>query len=348
MSKEAFDAVINVQVLRELGRAGIVATTTPTMPLRRDDFSAATGDQDDWAFDEATSARAVEQARAAYAASSAQLISQARAASDIVGSGAIAGQVEASIALARTACKTALVTRGVTSMHFNILVDESSGMARRSEMTSQVQRYAERLRLEPVVLYDVDQLHTYNFDILCYAPHSAKVIYELENNAGVFSLEAAAPSPEWTPAAAAFQQVEPVEQYEARALRLFAALQNGPALGSASVQRLRDLEQASREEGAPFSLNALEALVAFANAHPEIPRPSFTLTPSGGIVAEWRMPAFSVTLYFVSPLHVQYLVKRPNPWHRAFGERTSGSTTVDRVSDTVKALLPSGAWPIRG
>jgi hypothetical protein len=220
-------------------------------------------------------------------------------------------------------------------------------------MTSRVQRYAERARVEPTGAY-VD-LYYVPHPPGSYQPHQlagnwpdlpasgAQVAWD----AGVFSLEVADPSGDWRPAATAFNRVQPVEYYEAQALRLFAALQNGPALGRASVERLRDLELAAREEGEPFSLDALEALVAFANAYPDMALPELTLSTAGGIMAEWRRSAFSVTLYFVSAVNVQYLVKHINPRHPQLGERSSGTTTVDLVGDRVRALLPATAWPIR-
>lgn len=143
-----------------------------------------------------------------------------------------------------------------------------------------------------------------------------------------------------------FNVIEPVEQYEARALRLFAELQNGASLGRASAKRLRELLEAAREEGESFSLDALEALVAFANAYPKMPKPELTITAEGGILAEWRRPQVSVVLYFVSVSAVQYLVKRENPRHPALVERGSGTTSIDLVGDRIQALVSPLAWPI--
>jgi hypothetical protein len=152
---------------------------------------------------------------------------------------------------------------------------------------------------------------------------------------------------EWQHAPVAFNCVEFVEEREARAQRLFAELQNGVAHGQATAQRLRDLEGIANEEEEPFSLDALEGLVMFASAYPSMPMPELTLSGTGGIVAEWWLPTLSVTLHFTTPISVQYLVKRRNPWHREFIERSSGATTVDRVGETLKNLLPASEWPIR-
>lgn len=148
-------------------------------------------------------------------------------------------------------------------------------------------------------------------------------------------------------APAAFNCVELVEERDARAQRLFAELQNAAPHGPAMARRLRDLEEVANEEGEPFSLDALEALVMFLNGYPGTPMPELTLSGRGAIVAEWRRRSFSVTLYFVTPINVQYLVKRSNPLHRELVERSSGTTTVDRLGDTLKNLLSVSEWPIR-
>jgi hypothetical protein len=145
----------------------------------------------------------------------------------------------------------------------------------------------------------------------------------------------------WYEAPAAFSAVELVDERDARAQRLLAELQNGTAHGHANVQRLRDLEAAAKEDGEPFSLDALEALVLVANAYPHMPVPDLTLSRDGAILAEWRRPALSLALYFVSPANVQYLVKRDNPLHPALRERSSGGTSADRLQDALKDVLPS-------
>lgn len=151
---------------------------------------------------------------------------------------------------------------------------------------------------------------------------------------------------EWRHAPVAFNVAELIEERDARAQRLIAELQNGIAHGRATVERLRQLEDAANEEGEPFSLDALEGLVLFANAHPTMPVPELTLSAGGGIVAEWRRSNLNVTLLFASPISVQYVVKRRNPWYRRLPERISGASTVDRVGEALKAFL-SSEWPIR-
>lgn len=165
--------------------------------------------------------------------------------------------------------------------------------------------------------------------------------------AGAFSLEAAIAEPQVWEVPVTFNCVDFVEQYEARTLRLLAELQNGAAVGRASVQRIRQLQEAAREEGEALSLDALEALVAFANDYPEMATPELTLAPDGSILSEWRHHKFGVTLLFHSPANVQYLVKRANPWHVALNERFSGTTTVDLVGERLRMSLPTNAWPIR-
>lgn len=204
------------------------------------------------------------------------------------------------------------------------------------DIYSRVQQYVERCSIQPAGTYYGDQCLFVEWG---EASPEAMSAFATENTSRLFAGE-------WRHAPVAFNRVELVEERDARAQRLFAELQNGVALGRRTVQRLRELEDAANEEGEPFSLDAVEALVMFANAHPDMPLPDLTLSRTGGILAEWRRSSASLTLYFISPINVQYLVKRRNPWHFGLGERSSGTTTVDRVGETLKVLLPS-EWPIR-
>lgn len=148
--------------------------------------------------------------------------------------------------------------------------------------------------------------------------------------------------------AAVFQCVEPLEEHEARAQRLFAELDQDVSAGDAIGERLRALQQAAKEDEEPFSIDALEAFVLFAKSNPNLPLPDLTLAQTGGIVAEWRNRNLgSVVVYFVSPINVQYVVKRSNPSHSELAERLSASTTVDRLAETLAPIAPFLlTWPI--
>lgn len=205
------------------------------------------------------------------------------------------------------------------------------------EIHSRVQQYVERRSVQPAGLYSSPDRYVFLVD---HGNPTAEAV-------SVFASEDMLVASEARSAPFAFNCVELVEERDVRVQKLLAEVQNGAAHGRATVQRLRELADAANEEGEPFSVDALEGLAMFANAHPSMPMPELTLSGTGGIVAEWQRPSVSVTLYFATPISVQYLIKQRNPLHRQLVERSSGTTTVDRVGNTLKDLLSPSAWPIR-
>jgi hypothetical protein len=229
----------------------------------------------------------------------------------------------------------------------DVFLASGTDVAVPEEIYSRVQQYVERCSVQLADLHYGEQISPYynSSDRCLFLGDRGKPLVDAVS---VFAAENTdwLIDSEWRNAPVAFNCVELVEERDVRAQRLFAELQNGATHGRASVQRLRELEEVANEEGEPFSLDALDGLVMFANAHPNMPVPELTLSGTGAIVAEWRRPTLSVTLYFTNPISVQYLVKRRNPLHRELVERSSGATTVDRVGDTLKNLLSPSEWPI--
>jgi hypothetical protein len=140
--------------------------------------------------------------------------------------------------------------------------------------------------------------------------------------------------------AAVFQEIEPLESLDEKVQALLAELEHSLAVDVGIVARLRALEFEAREDGEPFSVDALEAFTLFARAEPNMSPPDLTLGPNGELLSEWRRREGTIAVYFVNPVTVQYLVKTPNPAHEGFQERYTATTTVDRLLQALKRIAP--------
>lgn len=107
------------------------------------------------------------------------------------------------------------------------------------------------------------------------------------------------------------------------------------------VKRLEELLRAYQEdyEGRSLSPSAIDVLVDFLGAHPDLRRPRLSATPSGDLYAEWTGPAdMLLGVRFMPSGDVQYVVWTPNALHKGRTDRASGTTTADALMEKLAHL----------
>ncbi len=103
------------------------------------------------------------------------------------------------------------------------------------------------------------------------------------------------------------------------------------------ASRLGLLASLAYEETSGLSLDSLRNLLSFLQSHRKLSYPDLVLTPSGNLRAEWRKARnryFAVE--FLSEEECRFVVFAPNPHNCEKPYRISGSTSPEKLLDTVQ------------
>ena len=92
-------------------------------------------------------------------------------------------------------------------------------------------------------------------------------------------------------------------------------------------------------DGKSLSIDSLAAIIDYLETSPAVPYPDLTVTPDGGMYAEWRgADGKKLAIEFMDQGEVRFLVLWPNPRHPHLTDRLWGRTTADALGLTMAPL----------